>query len=209
MVQNPLSSNDTVHWTVQIFQDDDWRRKEKRNLRHDRKIKSSVWTRHPIYEYRHPRYKFPWCVGKKNHVVIYHPWTRLNENHPLQFTFLRDDEPACAFVCCCESCVILLRDLCGICRCLHRIARADRGQERQKEREKQRKGPYVTEREREMDSEMEISGVVSSGIAPVILVKTFLPETSVMAGTDMEEEDLYTRQKLLQRQLEFVDIQEE
>ncbi len=30
-----------------------------------------------------------------------------------------------------------------------------------------------------------------------------------MAGTDMEEEDLYTRQKLLQRQLEFVDIQEE
>ncbi|CAK9190471.1 unnamed protein product [Sphagnum troendelagicum] len=56
---------------------------------------------------------------------------------------------------------------------------------------------------------MEISGVVSSGIAPVISVKTFLPETSVMAGTDMEEEDLYTRQKLLQRQLEFVDIQEE
>jgi 26S proteasome regulatory subunit T3 len=43
----------------------------------------------------------------------------------------------------------------------------------------------------------------------VISVKTFLPETSVMAGTDMEEEDLYTRQKLLQRQLEFVDIQEE
>jgi 26S proteasome regulatory subunit T3 len=67
----------------------------------------------------------------------------------------------------------------------------------------------VTEREGEMDSEMEISGVVSSGIAPVILVKTFLPETSVMAGTDMEEEDLYTRPKLLQRQLEFVDIQEE
>ncbi|CAK9189448.1 unnamed protein product [Sphagnum troendelagicum] len=30
-----------------------------------------------------------------------------------------------------------------------------------------------------------------------------------MAGTDMGEEDLYTRQKLLQRQLEFVDIQEE
>ncbi|KAH9555670.1 hypothetical protein CY35_08G127100 [Sphagnum magellanicum] len=30
-----------------------------------------------------------------------------------------------------------------------------------------------------------------------------------MAGTDMEEEDLYTRQKLLQRQLEFVDIQED
>jgi 26S proteasome regulatory subunit T3 len=60
-----------------------------------------------------------------------------------------------------------------------------------------------------MDSEMEISGVVSSGIAPVIPVKTFLPETSVMAGTDMEEEDLYTRQKLLQRQLEFVDIQGE
>jgi len=30
-----------------------------------------------------------------------------------------------------------------------------------------------------------------------------------MAGTDMEEEDLYTPQKLLQRQLEFVDIQEE
>ncbi|KAH9555673.1 hypothetical protein CY35_08G127400 [Sphagnum magellanicum] len=60
-----------------------------------------------------------------------------------------------------------------------------------------------------MDSEMEIPGVVSSGIAPVISVKTFLPETCVMAGTDMEEEDLYTRQKLLQRQLEFVDIQEE
>jgi len=96
--------------------------------------------------------------------------------------------------------VILLRDLCGICRCLHRIARADRGQERQKQRAKQRKGPYVTEREGEMDSEMEISGLVSSGIAPVISVKTFLPETSVMAGTDMEEEDLYTRQKLLQRQ---------
>ncbi|KAH8954950.1 hypothetical protein BDL97_08G108200 [Sphagnum fallax] len=56
---------------------------------------------------------------------------------------------------------------------------------------------------------MEMSGVISSGIAPVISVKTFLPETSVMAGTDMEEEDLYTRQKLLQRQLEFVDIQEE
>ncbi|CAK9254635.1 unnamed protein product [Sphagnum jensenii] len=60
-----------------------------------------------------------------------------------------------------------------------------------------------------MDSEMEISGVVSSGIAPVISVKTFLPGTSVMAGTDVEEEDLYTRQKLLQWQLEFVDIQEE
>ncbi|KAH8972835.1 hypothetical protein BDL97_01G012300 [Sphagnum fallax] len=60
-----------------------------------------------------------------------------------------------------------------------------------------------------MDSEMEISGVVSSGIAPVISLKTFLPGTSVMAGTDMEEEDLYTRQKLLQWQLEFVDIQEE
>jgi 26S proteasome regulatory subunit T3 len=67
----------------------------------------------------------------------------------------------------------------------------------------------VTEREGEMDPEMEISGVISSGIAPVISVKTFLPETSVMAGIDMEEEDLYTRRKLLQRQLEFVDIQEE
>ncbi|KAH9533304.1 hypothetical protein CY35_18G044900 [Sphagnum magellanicum] len=134
---------------------------------------------------------------------------RLNENHPLQFTFLLDDEPACALVCCCESCVILLRELCGIFRCLHRIARADRGQERQKQREKQRKEPYVTEREGKVDSEMEISGVISYGIAPVISVKTFLPETSVMAGTDMEEEDLYTRQKLLQRQLESVDIQEE
>ncbi len=90
---------------------------------------------------------------------------------------------------------------------MHTIARADRGQERQKEREKQRKVPYVTEKEGDMDLEMEISGVVSSGIAPVISVKTFLPETSVMAGTDMEEEDLYTLQKLLQRQLEFVDIQ--
>jgi len=67
----------------------------------------------------------------------------------------------------------------------------------------------VTEREGEIVSEIEISGVVSSGIAPVISVKTFLPETSVMAGTDMEEEGLYTRQKLLQRQLEFVDIHEE
>ncbi len=198
-----------VHWTVQIFQDDDWRRKEKGNLTHDRILKSSVWTRHPIYEYHHPRVQIPVVCGEKNHVVIYHPWRRLNENHPLQFTFLLDDEPACALVCCCESCVILLQDLCGIFRCLHRIARADRGQERQKQREKQRKVAYVTEREGEMNSEMEISGVVSSGIAPVILVKTFLPETSVMAGTDMEEEDLYTRQKLLQRQLEFVDIQEE
>ncbi len=88
---------------------------------------------------------------------------RLNENNLLQFTFLLDDGPACALVCCCESCVILLRDLCGIFRCLHRIARADRGQERQKLREKQRKVLYVTEREAEMDSEMEISGVVSSG----------------------------------------------
>jgi hypothetical protein len=34
-----------------------------------------------------------------NHVVIYNPWRRLNENHPLQFTFLLDDEPACALVC--------------------------------------------------------------------------------------------------------------
>jgi 26S proteasome regulatory subunit T3 len=67
----------------------------------------------------------------------------------------------------------------------------------------------VTEKEGEMDLEMEISGVVSSGIAPVISVKTFLPETRVMAGTDMEEEGLYTRQKVVQRQLEFVDIQEE
>jgi 26S proteasome regulatory subunit T3 len=96
-----------------------------------------------------------------------------------------------------------------IFRCLHRIARADRGQERQKQREKQRKVPYVTEREGKVDSEMEISGVISYGIAPVISVKTFLPETSMMAGTDMEEEDLYTRQKLLQRQLQSVDIQEE
>jgi len=131
------------------------------------------------------------------------------KNHPLHFTFLLDDEPACALVCCCESFVILLRDLCGIFRCLHRIARADRGQETQNQTEKQKKVPYVTEREGELDSEMEISGVISSGIAPVISVKMYLPETSVMAGTDMEEEDLYTRQKLLQRQLEFVDIQED
>jgi hypothetical protein len=150
-------------------------------------------------------HKFPWCVGKKNHVVIYHPWMRLNENHPLQSTFLLDDEPACTLVCCCESCVILPQDLCGIFRCLHRIARADRGQERQKQREKQRKVPHVTEREGEMDSEMEISGVMSSGIALVISVKTFLPETSVMAGIDMEEEHLYTRHKLLQRQLERIN----
>ncbi len=65
MVQKPLSSNDTVHWTVQVFQDDDWRRKEKRNLRHDRRIKSSVWTRHPIYEYHHPRVQIPVVCGKK------------------------------------------------------------------------------------------------------------------------------------------------
>ncbi len=109
MVQNPLSPNDRVHWTVQIFQDDDWRRKEKMNLRHDRKIKSSVWTRHPIYGYHHPRVQIPVVCGKKNHVVVYHPWMRLNENHPPQFTFLLDDEPACALVCCCESCVIFLR----------------------------------------------------------------------------------------------------
>ncbi len=135
---------------------------------------------------------------------------RLNENHPLKFTLLLNDEPACALVCRCESCVILLRDWCGIFRCLHRIARADRGQERQKQRERETEEvPYVTEREGEMDSEMEVSGLVSSGIAPVISVKTFLPETSVIAETDMEEEDLCTRQKLLQRQLEFVDIQEE
>ncbi len=126
-------------------------------------------------------YKFPWCVGKKKHVVIYHPWTRLNENHPLQFTFLLDDETACALVCCCESCVILLRDLCGICRCLHRIARADRGQGRQKQREKQRKGPYVAERE----GEMEISGVVSSGFAPVISVE------EVSAGDERDGRNRY------------------
>ncbi len=94
--------------------------------------------------------------------------------------------------------MILLRDLCGIFRCLHRIARADRGRERGTEES----AVCDTKREGEMDSEMEISGVMSSGIAPVISVMTFLPETSGMAGTDMEEEDLYTRHKLLQRQLE-------
>jgi hypothetical protein len=139
MVQNPLSSNDRVHWTVQIFQDDDWRRNEKRSLRHDRKINHPSGPDTPSTNTINQECKFPSCVGKKNHVVIYHPWMRINENHPLQFTFLLDDEPACALVCCCESCVILLRDLCGIFRCLHGIARADRGQERQKQREKQRK----------------------------------------------------------------------
>ncbi len=52
---------------------------------------------------------------------------------------------------------LLLRELCGICRCLHRIARADRGQERQKQREKQKKGPYLTEGEGEMDGNIGCS----------------------------------------------------
>jgi 26S proteasome regulatory subunit T3 len=57
-----------------------------------------------------------------------------------------------------------------------------------------------------MATAMEVTAVTPTGIAPVLSAKTFLPEPVV---ADLEEEDLYTRQKLLQRQLEFVDIQEE
>jgi hypothetical protein len=41
-----------------------------------------------------------------------------------------------------------------------------------------------------MDSNMEISDVVSSGIASVISMKTFLPEMNMRAGPNMDEEDL-------------------
>lgn len=57
-----------------------------------------------------------------------------------------------------------------------------------------------------MASAMEVTTVTPTGIAPVVSAKTFLPEPVV---AELDEEDLYTRQKLLQRQLEFVDIQEE
>jgi len=42
---------------------------EKMSLRPDRKIKSSVWTRHPIYGYHHPKSTNSRGVGKKKHVV--------------------------------------------------------------------------------------------------------------------------------------------
>ncbi len=198
MVQNPLSSNDTVHWTVQIFQDDDWRRKEKRNLRHDRKIKSSVWTRHPIYEYHHPRVQIPVVCGEKKprsylSSVDEAKWESSTAVHFLARWWAR-----------LRPC-LLLRELCDFaarfvwnfslfaqnCASRSRTRKRNRGKCRMWHKEKEK-----------MDSEMEISGVMSSGIAPVISVMTFLPETSGMAGTDMEEEDLYTRHKLLQRQLE-------
>uniref|UniRef100_A0A7I4D2L4 AAA+ ATPase domain-containing protein n=1 Tax=Physcomitrium patens TaxID=3218 RepID=A0A7I4D2L4_PHYPA len=57
-----------------------------------------------------------------------------------------------------------------------------------------------------MATAMEVTAVTEKGIAPVVAVKSFLPEPVV---AELDEEDLYTRQKLLQRQLEFVDIQEE
>lgn len=57
-----------------------------------------------------------------------------------------------------------------------------------------------------MATAMEVTAVTESGIAPVLTTKSFLPEPVV---AELDEEDLYTRQKLLQRQLEFVDIQEE
>ena len=53
---------------------------------------------------------------------------------------------------------------------------------------------------------MEVTAVTPTGIAPVLSAKSFLPEPVV---AELDEDDLYTRQKLLQRQLEFVDIQEE
>lgn len=53
---------------------------------------------------------------------------------------------------------------------------------------------------------MEVTAVTPTGLAPVLSAKSFLPEPVV---ADLDEDDLYTRQKLLQRQLEFVDIQEE
>jgi 26S proteasome regulatory subunit T3 len=59
-----------------------------------------------------------------------------------------------------------------------------------------------------MASEMEVTAVTTTGLAPVVTLKTFLPESAVVA-VELDDEDLYTRQKLLQRQLEFVDIQEE
>ncbi|KAG0588017.1 hypothetical protein KC19_2G208800 [Ceratodon purpureus] len=57
-----------------------------------------------------------------------------------------------------------------------------------------------------MATEMEVTAVTPKGIAPVLSTKSFLPDP-VLA--ELDEDDLYTRQKLLQRQLEFVDIQEE
>lgn len=59
-----------------------------------------------------------------------------------------------------------------------------------------------------MASEMEVTAVTTTGLAPVVTLKTFLPESAVVT-VELDDEDLYTRQKLLQRQLEFVDIQEE
>ena len=57
-----------------------------------------------------------------------------------------------------------------------------------------------------MATAMEVTAVTATGIAPVVSAKAFLPDPVV---AELDEEDLYTRQKLLQRQLEFVDIQEE
>jgi 26S proteasome regulatory subunit T3 len=57
-----------------------------------------------------------------------------------------------------------------------------------------------------MATAMEVTTVTAHGIAPVLSTKSFLPDPVV---AELDEEDLYTRQKLLQRQLEFVDIQEE
>jgi 26S proteasome regulatory subunit T3 len=59
-----------------------------------------------------------------------------------------------------------------------------------------------------MASEMEVTAVTTTGLAPVVTLKNFLPESAVVT-VELDDEDLYTRQKLLQRQLEFVDIQEE
>lgn len=59
-----------------------------------------------------------------------------------------------------------------------------------------------------MASAMEVTAITNTGLAPVVTMKAFLPE-SVVVGAELDDEDLYTRQKLLQRQLEFVDIQEE
>lgn len=57
-----------------------------------------------------------------------------------------------------------------------------------------------------MTTAMEVTAVTPTGIAPVLSAKTFLLDPVV---AELDEEDLYTRQKLLMRQLEFLDIQEE
>ncbi len=80
----------------------------------------------------------------------------------------------------------------------------ERDRDRDTEREKDRKKKSC----RTMASEMEVTAVTTTGLAPVVTLKTFLPESAVVT-VELDDEDLYTRQKLLQRQLEFVDIQEE